>query len=116
RCVYGRTNRQVDNADVVFSVMRQHPVEGGNNVADVAAPGAVEDLQRNEIRVGSDTSLLAIRVVAVAGDDAGDVGAVAVVVVGRGSPADEINECGNPLIAERILRQGARNEVVVPAD
>ena len=47
----------------------------------VPLPFGVEHLQRDEIRVGRDAGLLAVRVVAVAGDDAGDVRAVAVVVV-----------------------------------
>ena len=49
----------------------------------VPLPLRVEHLQRDQTRVGRDAGLLAVRVVAVAGDDAGDVRAVAVVVVRR---------------------------------
>ena len=49
----------------------------------VPLPCCVEHLQRDRRAVRRDARLLAERVVAVAGDDAGDVAAVAVVVVGQ---------------------------------
>jgi hypothetical protein len=42
----------------------------------------------------------ALRVVAVAGDDAGDVGPVAVVVVGLQAIVDEVDEAGHALAAD----------------
>ena len=46
-------------------------------------PVGVEHLQHDQVRAGRDARSRAARVEAVAGDDAGDVRAVAVVVVRR---------------------------------
>ena len=62
------------------------PVERRDDVADVAAAVGVEDLQADQVRAGRDARARAARVVAVAGDDPGDVRAVAVVVVGGVRP------------------------------
>ena len=49
----------------------------------VPVPFASSTFSDDQVGVGRDAGLLAVRVVAVAGDDAGDVRAVAVVVVRR---------------------------------
>ena len=65
------------------------------------APGAMPDC-------------LAVGVVAVAGDDAGNVGAVTVVVVRLGAAVYEVFEVGDPLIAVRIVpRRGWTDREVV---
>ena len=65
----------------------------------VPLPFCVEHLERDDVRVGRDAALLAVRVVAVAGDDAGDVRAVAVVVVRERTAVDEVDELVDALIA-----------------
>ena len=77
-----RAHRQVDDADVVRALVRDRPLERRDDVADDAAAVRVEHLQADEVRRRRDAGVRAARVVAVAGDDAGDVRAVAVVVVG----------------------------------
>ena len=73
-------DRQVDDADVVGGLDRDRVVDRRDHVADVAVALAVEDLEADELRAGSDARAASVRVVAAAGDDAGDVRAVAVVV------------------------------------
>ena len=60
-------------------------------------PVRVEHLQADDVRAGRDAGAAPLRVVAVAGDDAGDVRAVAVVVVRRGAAVDEVDERGDAL-------------------
>ena len=68
----------------------------------VPLPLRVEHLQRDQAGIGRGAGLLAVRVVAVAGDDAGDVRAVAVVVVRRGPAVDEVDEHRDALVAVGI--------------
>ena len=80
--VHARGDRQVDDADVVGRLDRDRVVDRGDDVADVAATEAVHDLQSNQLRSRRNPLVLAVRVVTGAGDDARDVRAMAVVVVG----------------------------------
>ena len=114
RLVDGRGDRHVDDADPVFVVMRDDPVERCDDVADRAETVRVENLERDEAGVWSDARLLTARVAAIASDDAGHVRAVSVVVV-RGRPAvDEIDERRDALITEWIQIGRAVRQIVVP--
>ena len=66
-------------------------------VADAAPARAVERLERDQGGRRGDAGPGPVRVVAVAGDDAGDVRAVAPVVVAGGAAVDEVDELGDPL-------------------
>ena len=68
------------------------PLERRDDVADDAAAVLVEHLQADEVRRRRDPGVRAVRVVAVAGDDARDVRAVAVVVVRLEAVVDEVDE------------------------
>ena len=76
-------DRQVDDADVVGRPLSDRVVDRGDDVADVAVALGVEHLQADQVGAGRDAGAGARGVVAVAGDDAGDVRAVAEVVVRR---------------------------------
>ena len=115
RFVNRRAHRHVDDADVVGSVVGEDPVQRGDDVADRAVAVAVEHLQRNQVRLGRRAAFLAVRIVAVARDDAGDVRAVPVVVVRRGVPVDEVDELHHALVAVGIQRAGRTGQVVMPA-
>ena len=109
-----RADRHVDDADVVRRVIRQHPVERGDDAADGAVAVRVEHLERDQARLGGRARLLATRIVAVARDDAGDVRAVAVVVVGLRPAVHEVHELRHALIAVGIQHGRGVREVVVP--
>ena len=110
-------HRDVDDADVVRHAVRDGPLEGGDDVADDAAAVLVEHLQADEVRRRRDARVRAIRVVAVAGDDAGDVRAVAVVVVGLEAIVDEVDEAGHALATDHadLGRVALIVQVVVPS-
>ena len=103
RLAHRRADRHVHDADVVLSVMREHPVERRDDVADRALAVGVENLEGDDARVGRDAGLLAVGIVSVAGDDARHVRAVAVVVVRSRLAVHEIDELGDALIAVRKL-------------
>ena len=84
--VHAGGDREVDHADVERGAVRDRVVDGRDDVADVAVAGAVERLEHDELGAGRDAAARAVRVEAVAGDDARDVRAVAVVVVGEDWP------------------------------
>ena len=94
--------------------LREHPVERRDGVADRAAAVGVEDLQRDQRRIGRHAGMTAERIMAVARDDAGHVRPVALVVVGSRAAVDEVDEGGNPLIAVGIHDRRAAREIVVP--
>ena len=113
----GRAHRQVDDADVVRGLVGDRPLECGDDVADDAAAMLIENLQADEVRRRRDARVRAVRVVAVAGDDAGDVRAVAVVVVGLRLVVDEVDKPRHALIVDRadLARAALVVQVVVPA-
>ena len=81
----------------------------------VPLPLASSTFSDDERAPGAMPGLLAVRVVAVAGDDAGDVRAVAVVVVGLRAAVDEVDELRDALIAVRVASCVAvLRQVVVP--
>ena len=76
----------------------------------------VEHLQADQVRRRGDAGARAERVVAVAGDDPGDVRAVAVVVVRRGAAVDEVDERRDALavLHPDSRRRALVGQVVVP--
>ena len=92
-----RANREVDDADVVRDAVRNRPLEGSNDVADDAAAILIEHLQADDVGRRSDAGAGAVRVIAVAGDDARHVRAMPVVVVRRRQSVDEVDERRRPL-------------------
>ena len=70
----------------------------------------------DQVRRRRDPGTRTARVVAVAGDDAGDVRAVTVVVVRRRAVVDEVDERGHALPVLRLhnRRRAVVREVVVP--
>ncbi len=98
----GRAHREVDDADVVLLVMREHPVERRDRVADRAAALGVENLERDQCGIGRYPCMTTERIMAVSRDDAGDVRPMALVVVRGGGAVDEIDERGDALVAVRI--------------
>ena len=94
---HARAERHVDDADVVGGAIGHRPVERLDDVADAAPALAVERLERDQGGRRGDTGPGAVGVVTVAGDDAGDVRAVAPVVVAGVVAVDEVDELGDPL-------------------
>ncbi len=95
----GRADRQIDDPDVVGRAIRYRPFERRNDAADRPLALIVEHLEADHLRRGGDAGAEAARVVPVARDDSGDVRAVAVVVVGRVTAVDEVDECRYALAA-----------------
>ncbi len=108
RLVHASRDRQIDHADVQGLPLRHRIVERRYHVADVSPARAVEGLEHDEMCSGSDTRARPAGVKPVARDDARDVRTVAVVVIGRRGPADEIDE---PIDAHRA---GIIRKVVMP--
>src|SRR5262249_56406845 len=104
RLVNARRDREVEDAEVERVLVRDRVVDGGDHVADVALAAAVEHLLDQERRAGRDAAPAAARIVAAAGQNPGDVRAVAVVVVRGRLERDEIDE----------PRDAVRTEIVVP--
>src|SRR5262249_45679450 len=101
-------DRKVDDADLERVAVRDHPFERRNHIADVTLAGGVEHFERDQASAGRDAGARAGRVVPIAGDDAGHVRAVSVIVVRRLPAADEIDERVDALSAARA------GEIVVP--
>ena len=91
------------------ALVRDRPVERRDDVADLALARGVQGLQRDDVRLRRNRTAIAVGVVAVAGDDAGDVRAVTPVVVLRGAIVDEVDKRGDALAAAVGHR-----EVIVP--
>ena len=70
-------------------------VQRRNHIADVAFARAIQNLQHDEAGGRSDTRSRAAGIEAIAGDDPGNVRAVAVVVVGLLLTLDEIHEANH---------------------
>ncbi len=115
RLVDAGADRHVHDLDVVGPGVDDHPVQRRDDVADAAAAGGIQHLERNQRRARRDARLVAVRVVAVAEDDAGDVRTVTIVVVWQRPSVDEVHELGDALVAVGIrLRRAALGQVVVP--
>ena len=102
--------REVDDADVERVLVGDRVVDRRDDGADRAVALRVERLQRDDVRARRDRVAGAVGVEAVAGDDAGDVRAVAPVVVRLRVAVDEIHEVRDALTL--AVRDG---QVVVPA-
>ena len=107
----GMPERHVDNLNVQLRFVRGDELKGGDDIARVSGAGAIEHLEADEPDRGSDALKRVIRQNAAAADQPGDVGAVAVVVVGRDGCATstirEVIEAGDPA-AEIAARRDAR--------
>jgi hypothetical protein len=111
RLVDAGGDREIDDADVVGGAVRDRVVDRRDHVARVAVAADVERFQHDEVRAGRDAGAQAVGVAAAAGDDAGDVRAVAVVVVGFGLSApcrDEVGEMRDPAFEVVVPRGDAR--------
>ncbi len=103
---HARDHRQVDDADVVGLAVFGDPFDGCDDVRDVRRAAAVADLDADDVRVGCTADVLAIVIgprqpPAASGDDAGDKGAVAVIVLaGRGGTQHAIEDLRDPLGAQ----------------
>ena len=92
RLVNTRRHRHIDDANIERVLQGNGVIECGDDVADVAATGAVQDFEHHQVRGWCNAGPRAARIEAVAGDDAGDVCAVAIVVVRGVEPVHEVDE------------------------
>ncbi len=92
------------------------PPERGDDVADDAATVLVEHLQADEVRRRRDPGVRAAGIIAVAGDGARDVRAVAVVVVRLQAIVHEVDEGRHalPVDHSHLVVAALVREVVVP--
>ncbi len=81
-------------------------VDGGDDVADEAFAGRVEHFFDKQRCPGCDALAASAGVVPAAGDDAGDVRAVTVVVVGLGLEVDEVRELHDASGPEVVVEGG----------
>ncbi len=106
RLVHAGGDGKIDHAEVECVLVRDRVIDRGDDVADVALAGGVEHFLDEQRRARSDAAAAAPRVVAAARDDAGDVRAVAVVVVRGGLEADEVDEPHDAIAAEIVVPVG----------
>ncbi len=97
-------HREIDHADVESRPLLDRVVDRRNRVADVAVAVLVERPQDEQVRPWCDPPSCAVRVVTVAGDDSGDVRAMAVAVVRLGLEVDEVDELRDPVAAQVVVR------------
>ena len=114
RLGHGRADRQVDDADVPAGFVGDGVVDRRDGRADRAVTLLVEHLERDDGRARRDAAVQAGGVEAVAGDDAGDVRTVTVVVVRACAVVDEVDGVGHAKAARTGPAQ--EREVVVAAD
>src|SRR5687768_4217177 len=81
-------------------------VDRGNHVADVAFAALVQYAQDHQAGAGRDASQRAIRIVSVAGDDPGDVCAVAVAVMCYRQVIHKIHEADDAVWPEVVVPAG----------
>src|SRR6478672_1671966 len=102
--------RNVDDADVVFRLVRDRPFDAGNRVAGEASAVSAENADVDEIRAGRDAASVERRHpagrAAGAGDDAGDVRAVAVGISHARIAGDEA-DVRDDYVGERLVRGDA---------
>ncbi len=91
------------------SLVRDGPVERRDDVADAALALGVQRLERDDVRLRRDGLASTVRLVTVAGDDAGDMRAVTPVVVLGRAAVDEIDKRGD------ALSRAVRNRQVLMA-
>ena len=89
-------NGDIDNADIIAVPVLKDGVQSGKNIRDIAAAPFVQYLYRNEVAAGRNTAEEAAAGAAVPADDATDMGAVAVVVIGKPAPPYHIEKGSNP--------------------
>ena len=81
--------RQVDDANLEGLSIGDGPVDGANDIADLAHAVGVQHLQIHQPDIGGHARPLSAALIGTAGaDDAGHVGAVPVVVVCRGASCE----------------------------
>jgi hypothetical protein len=123
RLEHAGRDRQVDDADVVGVLDRDRVVDRLDDVADITVPVSVEDLERNEVGARRDASARAVRIEAIAGDDARDMRAMTELVRRqlrepdtRGQIAGEVPEVDDARRKLRIERVGVIQVVVLGGD
>ena len=92
RLQHRRAKRQIDDPDVELGAVGNGVIERGNHIADAPLAGSIERFQDHQPRAGRQARACAARIEAVARDDAGHMGPVAIVVVRRVEAAHEIDE------------------------
>ena len=108
RFVHTRCDGHVDDADIQRRFVHEDVVHRGDDVADASGAGAIERFEDDQARVRCDAGSSAARVHTVAGNDAGDMRPVTVVVVRRVAPVDEIDKRVD------ALQTPAAGQIVVP--
>ena len=92
--------RQVDHVDGECFLVRDDEIDRLNHIARVAAAVPVQHFQHENLRSRRDAGVKALRVGAAAGNEPGDMRAVAVVVVRRNRDhliaTSEVVETQNP--------------------
>ena len=82
--------RQIDAADIVLRTVLLDPVEAADDVEIRAVAELIERAHGDQVHIGCDAEEVAVLIAFGVDDDAGDVAAVAVQVLGRVAVA----ECG----------------------
>ena len=92
------THREVHDPDLELGAIHDRVLDRGDQVARVALALRVEDFVPDERGLRRGALIVALRQVAAARDEAGNVGTMAVIVEGRdgAAAAGEVIEGGNP--------------------
>ena len=104
RFVHAGRDRKVAHSSLERGFVRNDIVQRRDDVADEPVTGAVEHLVHAETRPRCDAGPGAPGIEPVAGDDARDVRAMPVIVVGRRQSADEIDEPVHALRPGRVIQ------------
>ena len=75
------SDRDIDDPDIILSVMSEQPADSGKNIFDVALPLLVENLDHDKMAVRSDALVAFSAGVAVSGDDSCNMRAMSVVII-----------------------------------
>ncbi len=98
----------VDDSDIKLLLMLADPAQPGEYIGGASASLTIEDFYRNQVTSRGNSAKAPAGERTVSGDDAADVGSVAIVIVGQGSAPDDV-EKGSDLSIE--IRMGSASGI-----
>lgn len=98
----------VDDSDIKLLLMLADPAQPGEHIGSASASLTIEDFYRNQAASGGNSAKAPAGERTVSGDDAADVGSVAIVIVGQRSAPNDVAE-GSDLSIE--IRMGSASGI-----
>ncbi len=92
-----RANGNVDNADMIpFSVL-PNPAQAGQHIGGISIAFSVQHFHRNQAAARGNALKMPVGSTSAASNDAADVGAMSVVIVGKRLPPGNVAKCRNSI-------------------